>query len=295
MPGTDMPDIPDFLRLTPQQRAAAWLKTPPPVIPVQPIPESVASEVRPVVVDPVKRNKTATRISRMRQNLLLDGIPPAFREWDYRRAQWVDSRITHDKKLKAAAARLGITLENTEMDKFTLSPYLKEQPLPVSRAKTTLVATAADFQIQAKVVKVAHRAGLKKLERVEVMNPDGSLKETWTLDFESGLLQKVGTDLKIPTREQETDMPKKTKKTAAKKTNGKTKTAKAPRAPGVIATIIETIKRDRGANREEILAVLEKKFPNRKPDSMANTINIQANRNAKKKDRDEKRGLVYYG
>ena len=84
----------------------------------------------------------------------------------------------------------------------------------------------------------------------------------------------------------------KAKKSAAKKpaakTNGNAK-------PGVIATIIETISRPTGASMDELITILTKRFPDRKPASMAKTCSIQANANAKSKDRDEKRGLVYFG
>jgi hypothetical protein len=63
---------------------------------------------------------------------------------------------------------------------------------------------------------------------------------------------------------------------------------------GVIATIVETISRERVASTEEILEVLVKKFPDRPADGMKATIRIQANRNASSKERDEKRGLIYF-
>jgi hypothetical protein len=83
---------------------------------------------------------------------------------------------------------------------------------------------------------------------------------------------------------------------AAPKTNGAGRGSATPgRGPGVIATIVETIQRPKGASVDEILEVLVKKFPDRKPASMTATIRIQANRNCKSKDKDEKRGLVYFG
>lgn len=91
---------------------------------------------------------------------------------------------------------------------------------------------------------------------------------------------------------------KKVVKKAAKKSGAK-KAVKAksdkPRGPGVIATIIETIGRANGASANEILEVLVKKFPDREPDSMRKTVMIQANKNAKSKERSEKRGVIYYG
>jgi len=77
------------------------------------------------------------------------------------------------------------------------------------------------------------------------------------------------------------------------KANKKTPAAR-PGGPGVIASIIETIARDRGGSIEEIVAVLVKKFPDREENGMRKTALIQANRNCTSKERDQKRGLVYY-
>ena len=85
---------------------------------------------------------------------------------------------------------------------------------------------------------------------------------------------------------------KKAAKKAAKKSSDK---PSVPRGEGVIATIIKTIGRANGASADEILEVLVKAFPDRQPESMRKTIMIQANKNAKSKERSEKRGVVYYG
>lgn len=82
--------------------------------------------------------------------------------------------------------------------------------------------------------------------------------------------------------------------TKSKKKSAAPKATKASKGPGVISTIIETISRDRGASKDEILEVLVKKFPERDADGMAKTVVIQANKNATSKERDEKRGLIYY-
>jgi len=76
-------------------------------------------------------------------------------------------------------------------------------------------------------------------------------------------------------------MTKKTKKTTA-----------APK--GVIATIVETISRERGASKAEILEILTKAFPDRDPDGMLRTIGIQAAKHSSSKERDERRGLIYH-
>jgi hypothetical protein len=81
----------------------------------------------------------------------------------------------------------------------------------------------------------------------------------------------------------------------AKKTSSKTKSSTgAAKVPGVIATIIETISRERGVTAEEMLAVLVKAFPDREPAGMRKTALIQAAANCTSKETDEKRGLIYY-
>lgn len=201
------------------------------------------------------------------------------------------------------------------MEKFTILAYHQDQQ--ITRGKTSLPATATDFEVQAKLQAAAKRAGLRKIDKLEVVNPDGTVSETWTVDFENKTLHKVGAELSIPATppasaepapaEQETTKMASTakKKATAKKAAKKKSSANArkaagngsgkPRGVGVIATIVDTIKRDRGASQDEIVAVLTKKFPDRGEDQMRATVKIQANKNAKKKEKDEKRGLVYYG
>lgn len=296
-------DIPDFLKIPQAERQAARVDVspspPPPDIAVvtEPEPAPVPDEFQQR-----KRGKTSHRLARMKQNLELNKIPPAFRQWDSRKSCWVDSRVDYQTRLKAAAQRLGMTLETSAMDTLTIVPYDTDNVL-IDRGRTSIPATSVDFEIEAKVVKAANRAGLRKVHRVEVINPDGSIKDTWSLDLEAKLLNKVGSEHSVPaTIAQESNematkprTAKKAKAVKKAKTNGSTKKVKATKGPGVIATILETIKRERGASKEEIIAVLVKACPDRKEKSMRNTINMQVSRHAKKKTKDDKRGLVYYG
>lgn len=87
------------------------------------------------------------------------------------------------------------------------------------------------------------------------------------------------------------------KKAAAKK--GKRPEKAAKDGPGVIDTILECMGRDKGAAVEEMVEVLAKRFPDRSADGMRKTVRVQTSRLAAKghkitKERDEKRGLVYY-
>ncbi|QEG39389.1 hypothetical protein [Roseimaritima ulvae] len=79
--------------------------------------------------------------------------------------------------------------------------------------------------------------------------------------------------------------PKATKSTRAKKTVSKpaasTSKAKAkdkPKAPGVIASIIEVLTKatkTKPVTKEQLLAQLVKRFPERTPEAMTRTINCQ--------------------
>jgi hypothetical protein len=100
-------------------------------------------------------------------------------------------------------------------------------------------------------------------------------------------VENRGRDRNARSQPQEIEMAK---KTAAKKVSS----TGAAKAPGVIATIIATISRDRGASKSEILKILTEKFPEREPDSMARTIGIQAPKNCTSREDDEKRGGVVY-
>jgi hypothetical protein len=105
------------------------------------------------------------------------------------------------------------------------------------------------------------------------------------------------TDVQIETAKKapaKKSVKKSAKKTAAKKNGSTKREVSVPKKIGVIASIVETISRERGASTEEILEVLVKKFPDRDADGMKATIRIQANRNATSKERHEKRGLVYF-
>jgi hypothetical protein len=110
------------------------------------------------------------------------------------------------------------------------------------------------------------------------------------------------TDVQIETAKKEPakkSVKKSAKKTAAKKSTKKPvavskKAGVSAKGPGVIATIVETISREKGASAAECLEVLKKAFPDRNPDGMIKTIRIQAARNATSKERVEERGLVYF-
>lgn len=280
-------DIPDFLRIPQAERNQAWVDNPPKPYRAPALEQKKVSVTEAdLKAEAEKRRalKTNARLTRMKAKSDHNTIPAQYRRWDTRTSRFVDSRVEDRRRQEAAASRLGVTLENDTMSKLTIAPFHGETE--IARGRTSINADAQDFEIQAKVVKAALRAGLKKIERIDVVAEDGTIAESWSLDLATKTLHKTGTDVSMAVSTQETtDMPAKKKAKPKKVMNG----------GGVIATIIDTIKRDRGASADEIVAVLTKKFPDRKAKSMMNTVKIQAAKNAKKKTKDDKRGLVYHG
>lgn len=88
---------------------------------------------------------------------------------------------------------------------------------------------------------------------------------------------------------------KKTEAPAAKAKAVDRAKAPAEKKPGVISTIIEVISGPKGATTDEILAILAKKFQRRDAAGMKNTIRIQANKNATRKDKDQDGAVRYFG
>lgn len=113
--------------------------------------------------------------------------------------------------------------------------------------------------------------------------PPNSLS-TLQLQVESPMTQQPDVAAVDAAQEIEMATKSKPKKTVAVKAKG----------PGVIATILETMSRDKGATADEMLAVLVKAFPDREADGMRKTVLIQASKNCTSKERDERRGLVYF-
>lgn len=63
--------------------------------------------------------------------------------------------------------------------------------------------------------------------------------------------------------------------------------------PGIIAVLMEMMRRKEGASRIEMVAELVKRFPERDPKGMASTVSIQSNKLSTDRHDDPKRGRVY--
>lgn len=297
MAGEDDLTIPDFLvRKKGEVRAPSKPYTPP-----EPNRETDARlerdrELR-LKADELRRVKSTNRVRKLNTDKKVEAIPIEFRRWDTKHGKFIDERVVRSQRMIAAAERLGITLSKEDLHmsvgtRVVINPYLKGESQPATTGRQSISCLASDAEVHEKVRKAYIKAG-ENVERVEVVHPSGELKESWVLDTESKMLQKTGTNYKIPITKskQERDM--------ASKKPAKGKVAKAKKngaaGPGVIASIVEAMKRDRGVTVEEVVVILAKKFPDRKQKSMTATARIQLAKHAKKKDRDDKRGLVYYG
>jgi hypothetical protein len=77
----------------------------------------------------------------------------------------------------------------------------------------------------------------------------------------------------------------------------RTTTKRAAKAgkPGVIAAIVSQISKPAGATRAELVAALTKLFPDRRPEAMAITVGIQANKHATRKTKDKDGVVRYFG
>jgi len=109
------------------------------------------------------------------------------------------------------------------------------------------------------------------MELVPSIKGDDKLSDgTWKI------LKELGW--KGDTKAKKVEKPAAQKAEKAAKAAKPAKAAKAPKepkGPGVIATIVEVLKKGKPVSKDNILAVLVKRFPDRNKDSMAKTINVQ--------------------
>jgi hypothetical protein len=149
--------------------------------------------------------------------------------------------------------------------------------MQVQRSKLASLYSALGFPEAGKwsVGKLEAKLGkLEKLKEPDVDIPDKKLAGLYD-DLIS--TQQNGEEVTI-----EDDGPPKAEaaQPKAKKASadGKAKAEKAGRGPGVIATIMEILtgaSERKPVSKEDILAELQKAFPDRDPQSMMSTINIQ--------------------
>jgi len=268
-------DIPKYLQISAEDRRAAWEANPPK--PSNPFDggdekqKALREQQKKARYERQLAKKTqagqpkpvaADEIDRNQHWVPFDGL-----RWNSNRSYWeVDPML--------------LSQEDKMATKLIVTPY-DANGLVLARGKTSVAENATQEMINAKVNYAFHRAG-KKATRVE-LTKDGAIHSAYPLvDFGPKPVEEQ-TAHEGP--EQEADMAK--KKATKKKATGE-------RKPGVIACIVELISRPQGATIDQMIAVLTKKFPDRKAKSMTSTCKIQANKNATTKDKNKDGAVVYY-
>lgn len=187
--------------------------------------------------------------------------------------------------------------EYIQMGKWTVTPYNAEGEV-IQRGITSIADGSGEVAVFGKMGAAYHRCAAGSVHKIIVTNEAGETLREW--EEGGAILPKPVPSEKAPSLDKTIKKAKAKGAAKAAKAVAKAKPAKAAavknseKGPGVIATIVATISRSQGASAEEGLAVLTKTFPQREPKGMLSTFRIQANRHCTKKDKDEKRGLVYY-
>ena len=306
--------FPAFLILNAEERHAAWERNPPKSMPRFADPRI---EQDRAMREEEKRIKAQTRIVKMKAGLARKQTTPFSTKglrWDTNNSKWIPDGL----------GTTSTTIQQTQEDlmpKFVIKP-LDKFGHAVMRAVTSIQDTATDTEIEDKVKQAVKRGG-SKVVAVTLSGADGQPTKSWAVDekgevgtceveaFQSkttdeawndqtairtipadaiaALAEATTPDTGAAEQSEENNMAKKTKSKTAKKTG-----VKKERKPGVIAAVIDMISRDNGATIAQIVAVLVKKFPDRKEKSMTSTAKIQANKNATSKDKNASGDVVYF-
>jgi hypothetical protein len=147
--------------------------------------------------------------------------------------------------------------------------------MQVQRSKLASLYSALGFPEAGKWSVGKLEAKLGKLEKLKEPDVDIPDKKLAGLYDDLIAAQQNGEEVTV-----EDDGPPKAEAVKVKKAsaNGKAPEEKAERGPGVIATIMEIVtgaSERKPVSKEDILAELQKAFPDRDPQSMMSTINIQ--------------------
>lgn len=263
---------PPALFMTSAARADAWAAHPP-----RPPKALELKSLKELPQEPYQPPPRKTKIK----------FDPTGKRWDSGRNRWVlDPSQTQ-----------GIT----NMPKWKITCY-NEAGEPISRGTSSIEEGLSQAEVEVKMGSVYHR------------QPEGSVKKILVTDAADGSIREWNEgepDLPRPEDQPEGEAPEPAKGKGRKakvakaeppaKGKGKGKAPakgddpqKGLKRPGVIAAVIEIIGAAKGCSVDEGVAILSKRFPDRKPDSMKSTFKIQANKNCTKKVKDEKRGVVYY-
>lgn len=275
---------PSALFLSSAARAAEWVAYPPPkTTGILSDPKTLERQRMLEVLQQQEFNRPTYR-ARSKAHGTFDSTG---KRWDSLRNKWMPDPLYISTS----------TQGDSEMPKWKITCY-NEAGEPISRGTSSIEEGLSQAEVEVKMGSVYHRQPAGSVKKILVTDAaDGSIRE-WT----EGM-----PDLPKPEDQPEGEAPepakgkgRKAKAEPAKavKSKGKGPAKDGPqkglKRPGVIAAVIEIIGAAKGCSVDEGVAILSKRFPDRKPDSMKSTFKIQANKNCTKKVKDEKRGVVYY-
>lgn len=185
----------------------------------------------------------------------------------------------------------------------------------VNEARQKLEAEIAEEKRQAalrRIARMKERKAIRELPKNSVW--DGSRGRWVTPDQLQATTRKrvkralddyarvFGNGKSAPAAADVEELTKKVSDTMTKAKTSKKPAAKKPakakgkkpegRGVGIIDEIKRLMSRANGASSDEIMIALGEKFPDRKPN--IGTVRIQTSKNQTHKEKDEKRGIVYY-
>lgn len=238
-------------------------------------------------------------LTKAQQLMVEDGFPPElFRSEEDRAADWLKNPPRAMPSFKSKS-------QEYEMPKWKITCLDAEGKI-IERGSTSVPDDTGQVELFTKMGAAYFRCAKGAVKKVRVESEAGELIREW----------EEGHNAEFPKPDPKAPKPApkiEVKSVSAAKPNGKakpgskTKGDKASAPPskgkgkeggikkvGVIATIVETMSRKSGASVPEIVAVLMKKFPDRDEKGMTSTVRIQANKQSTSKEKDDKRGTVYY-
>jgi hypothetical protein len=277
---------PAALFLTSEQRAEGWRINPP-----RPMPILASRTAQDDALRASLEQQLKEEIARPRKSIR-PVIDRTGQRWDSVRNRWVPD-ITP------------IFNPRSNVMKWKITPYGKNGDAIVNGIVSIEPGTP-QVEIFATMGEVFHSFGAGEVTKIVVTDAaDGIIRE-WDNDGSelpkpsvnpgAGAAPKSARNKKI-TADPNALLPGGAARSNVVK-NDKPKTPRVggpgSKGVGVIATIVEAFSRDKGANIDEIVEILVKKFPDREVKGMTSTARIQVKRQGAIMVPDDKRGKVYY-
>lgn len=231
-------------------------------------------------------------LTKAQQMMVEDGFPPElFRSDEDRAADWAKNPPRAMPSFKSKS-------QEYEMPKWKIT-CLDAEGKTIERGSTSVPDDTGQVELFAKMGAAYFRCAKGTVKKVRVESEAGELIREWEEGRNAEFPKPDPKAPKPPPKVEVVSAAKDRTKPGSKTKGGKVSaTSKGKeggvKKVGVIATIVETMSRKSGASVPEIVAVLLKKFPDRDEKGMTSTVRIQANKQSTSKEKDDKRGTVYY-